>query len=200
MKKIDIILAGFTGEGVAWLFIWILKNTPFYFPSFNLIFPIFLPSLAILAIIIAEILGKRFLVIYQLAKFALVGGFFAVFDLIILNLLMIKFGIRKEELFKYSLFVAISFTIVTIFKYFANKYWAFESFEKQNIEKEFLQFFVITLVSLLIQTTIASFSFRILTSALQLETKISANLGKIIGIILASVWNFLGYKFLVFKK
>jgi len=199
MKKIDIILAAITGEGVAWLFVWLLKNSPLNLPILNIILPIFFPILAIFAIFIAEIIGRKYLFVYQLAKFALVGAFFAVFDLILLNLLMGYFGITKEQVLKYALFVAISFTIVTTFKYFANKFWAFEKIEKERMEKEFGVFFLITAISGIIQVGVASFSFKILVS-FGFSSLLSGNLGKILGITIASGWNFLGYKFLVFKK
>lgn len=199
MKKIDLILSLVTGEGVAWLFVWLLKNSPLNLPILNWILVIFFPILAIFGIFIAEIIGRKFLFVYQLAKFLLVGAFFAVFDLIILNFLMAWLGITKEAMIKYALFVAISFIVVTIFKYFANKYWAFEKKEKERIEKEFTTFFLVTAISGFIQVGIASLSFKFLVSV-GISELLAGNIGKIIGIVVASVWNFIGYKFVVFKK
>lgn len=199
MKKIDLILSIITGEGVAWLFIWLIKNSPFNFPILNFLLPIFFPILAIFAIFVAEIISKKFLFVYQLAKFLLVGAFFAVFDLIILNFLIVWLGISKEETIKYAIFVAISFVIVTFFKYFANKYWAFEKKEKERMEREFATFFLVTAISGLIQVGFASFAFKILVS-IEFPELLAGNFGKIIGIFFASAWNFFGYKFIVFKK
>jgi putative flippase GtrA len=198
MKKIDFILALITGEGVAWLFIWLLKNSPLNLPFLNWLLPILFPILAVFGIWIAEIIGRKFLFVYQLAKFVLVGAFFAVFDLIILNSLMAYFGITKEEILKYSIFVVVSFTIATTFKYFANKYWAFEKFEKERMEKEFGIFFLITAISGIIQVSVASLLFKFLILAV--SPLLAGNVGKILGIVVASVWNFICYKFLVFKK
>jgi putative flippase GtrA len=198
MKKIDFILALITGEGVAWLFIWLLKNSPLNLPFLNWLLPILFPILAVFGIWIAEIIGRKFLFVYQLAKFVLVGAFFAVFDLIILNSLMAYFGITKEEILKYSIFVVVSFTIATTFKYFANKYWAFEKFEKERMEKEFGIFFLITAISGIIQVSVASLLFKFLILAV--SPLLAGNIGKILGIVVASVWNFICYKFLVFKK
>ena len=198
MKKIDFILALITGEGVAWLFIWLLKNSPLNLPFLNWFLPILFPILAIFGIWLAEIIGRKFLFIYQLAKFVLVGAFFAVFDLIILNSLIAYFGITKEEILKYAIFVIASFTIVTIFKYFANKYWAFEKTEKERMEKEFGIFFLVTAISGVIQVGVASLLFKFLILAI--SPLLAGNVGKILGIVVASIWNFLCYKFLVFKK
>lgn len=198
MKKIDIILSLITGEGVAWLFIWLIQNSPLNLVFLTYLLPILFPVLAVIGIWIAEMIGKKFLFVYQLAKFLLVGAFFAIFDLIILNLLITWLGITKEEIIKYIIFVTISFIIATTFKYFANKYWAFEQKEKERMEKEFTQFFVITVFSLIIQTVFASLSFKVFTNFV--SPILAGNLGKILGIGIASIWNFLGYKFLVFKK
>lgn len=198
MKKVDLVFSFITGEGVAWLFLWLIKNSPLNLPFLNFLLPISFPILAIFAIFLAEIIGKKFLFVYQLAKFLLIGAFFAIFDLIILNLLMAYFGISKKQLIKYAIFVAFSFTLVTVFKYFANKYWAFEKREKERMEKEFATFFLVTLISGLIQVGVASFFFKILV--FKLPELLAANFGKIFGIIFASAWNFLGYKFFVFKK
>jgi putative flippase GtrA len=198
MKRIDLILSIITAEGVAGLFIWLIRNSPLNLPFLNWFFPILFPILAVFGIWIAEIIGRKFLFIYQLAKFVLVGAFFAVFDLIILNSLMAYFGITKEEILKYSIFVIISFIVVTTFKYFANKYWAFEKMEKERMEKEFGIFFLVTAISGIIQVGVASLLFKFLI--LIVSPLLAGNAGKILGIVVASIWNFICYKFLVFKK
>ena len=198
MKKIDLILSIITAEGVAGLFIWLIKNSNLSLPFLNWFLLIFFPILAVFGIWLAELIGRKFLFVYQLAKFLLVGAFFAVFDLIILNSLMAYFGITKEEVLKYAIFVTISFTIATIFKYFANKYWTFEKLEKERMEREFGIFFLVTAISGLIQVGVASLLFRFLI--LFVSPLLAGNIGKILGITVASAWNFLCYKFLVFKK
>jgi putative flippase GtrA len=198
MKKIDFVLALITGEGVALLFIWLIRNSPLSLPFLNWVLPIFFPILAVFGIFVAEIIGRRLLFVYQLAKFVLVGAFFAVFDLIILNSLMVYFGISKEEILKYAIFVAASFIIATLFKYFANKYWTFEKFEKERMEREFGIFFLVTAISGVIQVGVASLLFKFLILAV--SPLLAGNIGKILGIVVASAWNFLCYKFLVFKK
>jgi putative flippase GtrA len=200
MKKIDLILAFITGEGVAWLFIWLLKNSPkISLPMLNWLLPVLFPILAIFALWIANEIGKKYLVVYQLAKFILIGAFFAIFDLIILNLLMEKFGISRDDVFKYRLFVAISFLIATTVKYIADKYWAFEKAEKEQIGTEFTKFFLITIISGIIQVGVASLAFNLLSSSGMTEI-VLGNVGKILGIAIASVFNFTCYKFIVFKK
>jgi len=200
MKKLDAFLSLITGEGVGLLFIWLLKNSPnIKLPFLYWLLPIVFPLLALLAIWIAYLIGKKYLFVYQLAKFLLIGAFFAIFDLIILNFLLEYFGIAKEEKLKYSIFVTISFVVATTVKYLADKYWAFEQKEKKEMGREFSKFFIITLISGGIQVGTASLIFSCISPFLE-SLIVAGNMGKIGGIILASAWNFLGYKFIVFKK
>jgi putative flippase GtrA len=198
MKKIDVILSLISGEGVALFFIWILKNSQINLPILNFVLPVLFPALSLLGIFLAEIIGRKYVFVYQLAKFVLIGAFFALVDLLVLNSLMVYFGIKKEEIVKYIIFVSISFIFATIFKYFANKYWAFEKLEKEKMEREFAIFFIVTAISGFIQIGVASILFKFLVIFIQ--PLLAGNIGKIIGIAVASMWNFIFYKFVVFKK
>ena len=200
MKKIDIILALVTGEGVAGLFIWLIKNSPtINLPILLWLSPFIFPVLAVLGVWISYLIGKRYLFVYQLAKFLLIGAFFSVFDLIIFNFLLGYFGISREEIVRYAVFVVISFTIVTVMKYLGDKYWAFEKSGMEKAGMEITTYFVITLISGVIQTASASFLFALIPSIFG-NAMVVGNIAKIGGIVIASIWNFLGYKFIVFKK
>lgn len=198
MKKIDIILALITGEGLAWLFVWFLKKSAIEIAFLNWGLPIFFPILALIGLWLSYLIGKRYLFVFQLAKFLLIGSLFAIFDLVILNSLMGYFGITKG--INYSIFVTASFVIATTIKYIADKYWAFEKAEKEGMGMEFTSFFIITLISGGIHIGIASLVVNVIGVQFGISSLIWANIGKILGIAVASIWNFLGYKFIVFKK
>ncbi len=198
MKIIDVVLALLAGEGTGWLFVWFLKDSTIEFPFLNWILPICFPLLALIGIWVASKMGKKFPFVYQLAKFLLIGVVFALFDLVILNFLMNLFGITKG--IQYSVFVAVSFLVVTTVKYIANKFWAFEKTGKEQIGLEMGGFFIFTLISGGIQIAIASLLVNVVGPLFGITPLVWANVGKIIGIALASIWNFLGYKFIVFKK
>jgi len=198
MKKIDIILSLITGLGVGILFSWLVKNSEINIPFLNWILPIFFPFFSLFCLWIAYSIGKKFIFVFQLAKFLLIGALFALFDLIILNGLMKWFGIAEGT--KYSIFVGVSFVIATTVKYVADKYWAFEKKEGSDIRKEFIGFFIITLISGGIQVGIASLIVNIVGPMFGMSSLAWANVGKIGGIVVASAWNFIGYKFIVFKK
>ncbi len=198
MKKIDVIIALISGEGVAWLFVWFIKELAIEITFLNWVLPIFFPILALVGLWISYLIGKRYLFVFQGVKFLLIGALFALFDLVILNSLMGYFGITKGIV--YSIFVTISFVIVTTIKYIADKYWAFEKPEKEKMGIEFTGFFIITLISGVIHIGVASLLVNIIGPQFAILPLIWANIGKILGITVASIWNFLGYKFIVFKK
>jgi len=198
MKKIDLILALVTGEGIALLFMWFLKKSGKELGFLSFALAIIFPVLALIGIWLADLIGRKFLFVYQFAKFILIGVLFALFDLVVLNSLLIYFGITAGV--KYDIFVAISFIIATIIKYAADKFWAFEKSEKEKMGTEFWSFFIVTLISGGIQVLIASLVVNNIGIHFGLTPLLWANVGKLSGIAVASIWNFLGYKFVVFKK
>jgi len=197
MKKLDLVLGFLVGEGIALLFLWLLKKSDFKIPFLEPFVIFLFPILTIFGIYLSFLIGKKFLFVYQLAKFALIGSFFALVDLTVLNFLMEWLKITSEAQLKYTLFAGISFVVATILKYFGDKYWAFEKTKKEKMHLEFTLFFVITLVSGLIQVGTASFLFKAFSF---LRPFLAGNFAKIGGIAVAFLWKFFGYKFLVFKK
>ncbi len=205
MKKIDIILALITGEGVAWLFVWLIKKSAPHqisgggeFGFLTWLLPVFLPILALTCLWFAYLIGKRFIFVFQLAKFLLIVALFALIDLTVLNFLMIYFGITAGM--SYLVFVTVSFIVATCLKYVADKYWAFEKFERTQLSLEFGKFFIITIISAGIQIGIADLVVNKIGVQFGIDPLIWGNIGKLAGITIASAWNFLGYKFIVFKK
>jgi putative flippase GtrA len=198
MKKIDYILAVISGLGLGILLAWMIKGFGIVMPALNFILPVLLPVLAVFTIWVCYIIGKKYLFVFQLGKFLLIGIFFALIDLIFLNVLLEVFHITAGT--AYTVLVGVSFVIATSIKYVADKYWAFEKKEGEKMGTEFGKFFIITLVSGVIQAWIASFVVNTIGPQLGASAMVWANVGKIMGIAVASAWNFLGYKFIVFKK
>ncbi|MDI6591959.1 MAG: GtrA family protein [Patescibacteria group bacterium] len=196
MKRIDIILALLIGEIIAWFFLGILKNIEIEIKFLSWILVISFPILALSGIWIAWFLKEKFLWIFQAAKFLLVGAVATLVDLGVLNLLIWISGIATG--FLYSIFKGFSFILATCSKYLGDKFWAFEKMERMG--KEFVQFFAVTLIGLGINIGAASLIVNVAGPQFGLTEKIWANIGAILAAFVSAVWNFLGYKFLVFKK
>lgn len=198
MKKTDIILALITGEITALYFNSLLKETPLNIANLGLILAISFPILAVMGIFIAFLLGKKFLWVFQLAKYLLIGVLATILDLGILSYLIGFFAISAG--IYYSVFKATSFIIATLAKYAGDKFWAFEKMGKEGIGKEFGQFFIVTLVGLAFNVGVASFVVNGVGPQFGLDAKLWANVGGIAAAFAVMAWNFIGYKFFVFKK
>ncbi|MFC1663652.1 GtrA family protein [Patescibacteria group bacterium] len=201
MKKIDFIAAFIIGEISAWIAIPILNFIELELPiigSYPLVLLVLLPALAILAVGIAHILAKKIPVILQIVKFFLVGISNSFVDFGVLNFLMWITAVFSGWLF--SLFLGLSFSLSVINSYFWNKYWTFEKKETKPGPKEFSKFYIIAGVGFLLNIIIASFIVNVIGPQFGFNEKIWANIGKGIAIFCICTWNFLGYKFIVFKK
>ncbi len=197
MKRIDIILALITGEITAWFFYYLLKDTTFNINYLDLILAVSFPILAVIGIWISWLLGKKFLWIFQLAKYLLIGVLATITDLGVLNLLMWGSAITAGVLF--SVFKGISFIVATCAKYFGDKFWAFEKMGKKGMGKEFSQFFVVTLIGLGLNVGVASLVVNVIGPQFGLSETLWANVGGIAAAFGITAWNFIGYKYLVFK-
>lgn len=137
-------------------------------------------------------------IIKQAAKFVLVGILNTLLDFGVLNLLIFASGISSG--FGYSLFKGASFTVAVVNSYFLNKLWTFKNQGEGKAKKEFVQFFIVSFIGFSINVGIASLVVNIISPQFGLGPKLWANVGAICATFAAMTWNFLGYKFIVFKN
>jgi len=197
MKKIDAIISIIIGFLIGVFFFIGLKNIGKSFPYSWLLLIIF-PPLALLGMFIASYIGKKLLIIYQAAKWVLVGALNTFIDLGLLNGLIWISGIATGLFF--SVFKGISFLVATLNSYFWNKHWTFRKREKVFAPREFSKFLVVTTIGLFINVGIASFVVNIIGPQYGITEKMWANVGALAAVLVAWVWNFLASKFIVFKK
>ncbi len=122
-------------------------------------------------------------------------------DFTVLNLLMWWTGIYKGGWI--ILLNAVSFSIAVINSYLWNKYWTFrarEADEPGEVAKEFSQFIAVTLIGLGINTGVVYGITTLIAPVFGLSPEIWANLAKATATGFSLIWNFIGYKFIVFKK
>jgi len=100
----------------------------------------------------------------------------------------------------YAVFKGITFLIATSAKYFGDKFWAFEKMEKTGMGKEFSQFFFVTLIGLGLNVGIASFVVNGIDPQFGLTANNWGTVGGIAAAFGVMAWNFIGYKFFVFKN
>lgn len=144
---------------------------------------------------------KRYPVIPQFIKFAMIGFMNFFIDIGILNLLMFASG--RSAGIHYTVFKAISFLVAVTFSYFFNKYWTFRDKSKAQQVRQFSQFLFVSVIGMIINVTTASTIVNYIAPQIRFITltgKIWGNLGAVGGSAIGLIWNFIGYKFWVFKK
>ena len=173
------------------------ENPPLYYWSALFIVPIAAALGISVARDLKERIGGLFSLGYQFYKFVLVGVMNTLFDLSILNGLIVFTGIAAG--WHFSLFKGISFGIVVINSYFWNKFWTFKKKEGGGA-KEFGQFLAVSLVGLGVNVGVASLVVNVVGPKGGISPQIWASIGAVAAIVFTTVWNFIGYKFFVFKK
>ena len=159
---------------------------------------------------IAFFIGQKIAIIYQIAKFGLIGMLNTLVDLGVLALITFIFRLYFDiestvaiigAVTFYSIYKATSFIVANINSYFWNKYWTFDQGKKKQTRAEFVQFFAVSIVGFLINVFIASFVFKMVLGSLTGLSKDQLGLiGAAAGSIAGLAWNFIGYKLWVFKK
>ena len=209
-NKWDIIGALIIGEAVAWLLFILAKvNAPeLPLPSgladtlssltTAILLAVVLPILSLEGLFIVWLLSKRFKILYQAAKFALVGALNTFIDLGILNLLILLTGIASGNFF--LVFKGASFTIAVVNSYLWNKYWTFKVKKTDEVEREFLQFIFVSVIGFFINVGTAALVVNVIGAPVGFAPGLWANVGALIATFTALAWNFIGYKFWVFKR
>ena len=203
MRKVDIIVSLIIGFVVALFSIGILKNIGIEaifgieIKTMAMILPILFPILSVVCLYIACVIGRKFLVVFQIAKFVLTGALNTFIDLGILNLLI---NISETSFGPIvSVFKGISFLLASLNSYFLNKFWTFGIQNDKKTHKEFFQFFIVSVVGFIIN--VGAFSFiNCIEPQFGFSHKIWANVAALAATFAGMAWNFAGYKFIVFKK
>ena len=209
MRKKDLVIGVTVGFFIGVLVSPLFKATqPELYDSVNVfILPFFLLGTPI-GLFIAQILSKKIPVIWQISKFGVIGILNTLVDWGILALLPVFIGISFESSFLfigaltityYSLYKGMSFLIAVVNSYFWNKYWVFEG-KRALGHKEFIQFLVISGIGFFINVGLASAIFITVSGAGLFTEQQSGILGAAFATIISMVWNFLGYKLVVFKQ
>ncbi len=198
IKKTDAVISVIIGTLIGIFFWFILRNLSIDLFGLNWLILVLFPPASLLGMIIASIIGKKFLSIYQFAKFILVGALNTFIDLGILNLLMgltlITSGVY------YAVFKSLSFLFAAVNSYFWNKHWTFEKKENLFSSGEFTKFFIVTLVGFLINVATATFVVNIIGPQYGIDDIMWGNIGAFTAVFTAFLFNFFGSKFIVFKK
>ena len=199
MKRRDWISIVVIGGAVGLLSQAILANVFSTPPTLALRVGVFagFTILAPLALVVLYWLGKFVPVLYQFGKFAAVGVMNTFVDVGVLNLEILIVG--SPGAWGYRMMKAVSFVAATTNSFFWNKFWTFDSREPANASQT-VKFYAVAVVGFLLNVGVASVVFTNVMHPAAISNKQWANVGALAGVAASFLWDFLGYKYLVFKK
>lgn len=154
--------------------------------------------LATVGVYVGYLLSKYIGVIFQIAKFGCVGAANFAVDIGILNLLIFLSGSAAGVI--YIVFKVISFTFAVTNSYIWNKIWTFKKVDTKETGKEFGQFIMISVIGLILNAAVAGFLVIVVGPMGGINVKTWASVSAAVASIAVMAWNFIGYKFWVFKR
>ncbi|MBI1351133.1 MAG: GtrA family protein [Actinomycetales bacterium] len=127
----------------------------------------------------------------EVAKFGIVGALAFVIDVGLFNLLL-YFGPLEGKPLTAKI---VSVAVATTFAYFGNRFWTFRHRGRTNMGREYLLFFLLNGVAMLISVGCLWFSHYVLKLETPLADNISAN---VVGLALGTLFRFWSYRKWVF--
>ena len=198
LSRFDIFAILLIGGVFGWLLIPITKSVRLAVPDGWLYaLPAVMPPIALMCLWVLARLGRRRLGFFQLGKYAAIGFFNTALDFGIINLLSLATGITKG--IGVGFINAASFTVAVVNSFFWNKYWTFRS-PGGSRSAEFVQFVIVSLVGLLINSAFVAAMTTYVVPPWELDGRQWLNAVKAMAIVISLLWNFTGYKFIVFRN
>jgi putative flippase GtrA len=154
--------------------------------------------LAAVGVAIGYFLSKYIKIIFQIAKFGCVGAANFAVDIGILNLLIFLSGTAVGA--AYIAFKVISFIFAVTNSYLWNKIWTFKKTDTKETGKEFSQFIIVSVIGLVLNAAVAGFLVIVVGPMGGIKVKTWASVSAAVASVCVMAWNFIGYKFWVFKK
>lgn len=159
---------------------------------------VFFTILAAVGVYIGYLLSKFIKIFFQIAKFGAIGAANFAVDIGILNLLIFISGTAVGV--AYVIFKVISFTFAVTNSYIWNKFWAFKKTDTKEAGKEFVQFITISVIGLILNAAVAGFLVIVIGPMGGIKVKTWASVSAAVASVCVMAWNFIGYKFWVFKR
>ncbi len=132
---------------------------------------------------------KRYEIVKQFVKYALVGALNVALFFLIFNGLRPVTGLHTIGRY------AIGFLITSVLSFFLNKFWSFRDPRRHAVMRQYLHFVSFTLVGLGLNTGV----FSLLLIPLHKHGTIGENLAALFALPFSVLWNFTGYRYWVFS-
>lgn len=141
---------------------------------------------------------KKYPIIMQFVKFVVIGFINTALDFAILNLEMWMFSIYAG--WPIIIFNVVSFAIASTNSFIWNRLWTFKVKSGEKVAMQYLQFIIVTAIGMGINSSIVYLGTTVVGPHFGLHPQLWANVVKVFATCISLIWNFFGYKFVVFKK
>lgn len=197
--KKDLIIALVIGELIAWLIwpVWMNLGVLQNYWQWRWALLVIVPILCVSGVIVANYIGKWVKIFQQLAKYGLVGVLNTLLDFSVLNLLSYIFSIYSQS--SLILINVFSFLAANLNSYFWNKYWTFQN-QNKKVVGELLKFFIVSVIGFLLNSAILWFFTTRIKPLFGFSPQVWLNIVKLVATVVYIIWNFIGYKLIVFKE
>lgn len=202
LRPYDVLAALTAGVGTAGLAQVVFESTdvafPVSVPRWWLL--LILPLASLAGIAVTACLQARLPVLFEVAKFGLVGAFSTTIDLGVLNFLMEATGIFRGSLF--PVLKGMSFLTALINAFFWNRLWTFAPRTGTRARRGVQQFFLFATVALgglVLNVTVATLLVNLVALPAGWQPIQWANVAALTGLVGTATWDFLCYKFIVFR-
>lgn len=196
MKKIDYALAGLIGFFAGIFAIPVMYNIGNRNPFVLLALPWIVAICAVLGMFIAGLLGKKFPFFVQFAKFAVVGVLNTAIDFGTLNIISIITGVTGGLIVGGVNVPGVALALINA--YFWNKFWVFSHRDNKGALNDLPKFLLVSGIGIIVNSGIVILATSYPVTFVNAETWL--NIAKLAATVFSLVWNFLGYKFIVFKS
>ena len=198
----DLFFAALNGLFIGIFAPVIFQNIGSSLPVSRPVFALILTVICVLGVATGYVLSRlhpKIRFFFQLAKFGLIGTANFVVDLGIFSLFVWMTGITEGPAI--ILFNVISVSIAIINSYIWNKFWSFgeRSTDEAKIRKQFFQFVAVSVAGLIINTLV-TYTVNEVGNVFAIEKTTWTVIAKASASVIVLVWNFVGYKFFVFKR
>ena len=195
MKKIDYALSGLIGFFAGIFAIPVLINLGYRDPFILLALPWALAIASVIGAWVAGLLGQKFSFFNQFAKFVVVGVLNTSIDFCVLNIISLITGVTSGIVVGGVNLPGVALALTNA--YFWNKFWVFSHRDNTGALSDLPKFLLVSGIGIVINSgiVILATSYPVVS----IGAKTWLNLAKVCATLFSLAWNFLGYKFIVFK-
>lgn len=195
----DLLIAAVAGFLLGLLLLSIAFNLRLYFLYRTPLLVFGVPIIIVVGIGISKIIGRYIPFFNQLGKFVAVGVLNTALDFSILNFISRVTGITAGVVVGWVNIPGFMVSVVN--GYLWSRLWVFpRQDQERNLFIDFPKFIAVTGIGLLLNSGIIILVTTYLPAPENIRSEVWLNIAKVIATAFTLVWNFMGYKFFVFKK